>query len=56
MDNKQCENHCPKCNGENIDWGDIEVYDGGIYQKCVCEDCDCIFKEYYKYADTEITE
>jgi len=50
---RKCENHCPKCNSENISsigtcFADV------VYQKLVCKDCGCGFKEYYKYSDTEI--
>jgi len=50
---KKCENHCPSCNSDDIDWGD-HVHGDVIYQKAVCNECDCDFKEYYKYSDTEI--
>ena len=52
----KCENHCPKCNSENILWGIVEVGDCVIYQPATCNDCGCTFKEYYKYTDTEISD
>lgn len=53
---KECENHCPKCDSDIVDWGDIEPYDGGIYQNCVCKECDCVFREYFTYINTEIID
>ena len=52
MDNKQCENHCPKCNSGDIDFWDIEIGDV-IYYPATCKECGCNFKEYFIYSDTE---
>jgi len=52
----KCENHCPKCNSEDIDWADKDWFDDGAYQKATCNECGCEFKEYYKYSNTEIEE
>ena len=48
-----CEHHCPKCNSDDIEWGDF-VNGDVIYQRGTCNVCDCEFKEYFKYSDTEI--
>ena len=51
---KQCENYCPKCGSENINWGTIEVLgDSKTWQKAICEDCGCNFHECYEYKETE---
>ncbi|MCK5615787.1 hypothetical protein KAR91_78715 [Candidatus Pacearchaeota archaeon] len=52
MNTKQCENFCPKCGGNGIEWGLKEIGDV-IYQPATCLDCSCEFKEYYEYAETE---
>jgi len=55
MKSKKCENKCPKCGaGENeIEWGDKEWFDDGAYQDATCKKCECEFREYYTYSDTE---
>ena len=53
---KKCENHCPRCNSENIFWDVLEHTGAVIYQPAKCNSCGCQFKEYYAYSDTEITE
>lgn len=50
----KCENHCPKCNSLNIEWGIKDVQDDSIYQGGICEDCDCMFTEIFTYSHTEI--
>jgi len=50
--NKKCENYCPKCGSDDIDWGDFITGDV-VYQRATCK-CGCEFKEYYEYSDTEI--
>ncbi len=55
MLNKKCENHCPDCGATDpdIEWGDKEWFDDGAYQTATCKKCNCEFKEYYKYSETE---
>ena len=51
---KECENHCPKCNSENIEWSAKDIQDNSIYQNATCQDCSCEFTEYWGYIYTEI--
>ncbi|MCD6436387.1 MAG: hypothetical protein J7L15_08405 [Clostridiales bacterium] len=51
--NKKCENRCPACNSENIDWGDTDICETETFQEGSCEECGCDFKEYSAYKETE---
>jgi len=53
---KQCLNHCPKCNATDpdIEWGDKEYGYDDIWQSATCKKCSCEFREVYRYAFTEI--
>ena len=53
MTSKECENHCPKCNSEDIKWDSIVVGDNVIYYPATCYKCGCEFKEYFQYSDTD---
>lgn len=37
---KHTPGHCPKCNSENIIYGNMEVYDESIGYHLYCNDCD----------------
>ena len=52
MNTAKCENYCPKCGSKEIEFGICEVGDV-IYYPATCIDCDCEFKEYFTYAETE---
>ena len=52
----ECENYCPKCDSEDIEWGLKEIQDDVIYQNATCQSCGCMFTEYWKYHHTEIDE
>lgn len=54
MKTKKCENYCPECGSDNINWGAIEILgDSEAWQKAICEDCNCNFHECYSYRETE---
>jgi hypothetical protein len=53
MSGLQCENHCPKCNSDDISSIDT-CFSDVVYQKLTCNKCGCEFKEYFTYSDTEI--
>jgi len=42
------ENHCVKCNSDNIIYGGFEVQDNYGYYEYTCQDCEYEGKEYYK--------
>ena len=52
---KKCFNCCPNCGATDpdIEWGEKHWMDDGAYQDAECRRCDCYFKEYYQYTDTE---
>ncbi len=59
MEEKNCENHCPKCNSDEIDWGITESEnDGWMKQRGNCNKCDCHFYEVseLRYDSTVIEE
>ena len=43
---------CPKCNSDNIDWGEKEHSTTIIWQEAICLDCNCKFEEVYEYQYT----
>ena len=47
---KQCENQCPKCGSEDIEWSNMEY--AGPSQSAVCNTCECSFVEHYEYTET----
>jgi hypothetical protein len=49
---KKCENTCPNCGSENIEWDDKEWNDSGCQQDAFCNDCECSFTECYEYSKT----
>jgi len=51
-----CENHCPKCDGEDIEWSLKDIQDNIIYQNAECRSCGCLFTEIWQYHHTEIDE
>lgn len=53
IENKQCEGNCPRCGSTDIDYEAIKLGDGAMYYPGRCNDCNCSFKEYLKYSDTE---
>lgn len=50
----KCENHCPKCNSDNIEWAMKDIQDDVIYQNAQCQDCQTEFTEQYRYSHTTI--
>jgi len=55
---KKCEGHCPKCNGENINWHDSEIKDEMVIYEAHCDNCNIDFTEEHKlvYNITVIQE
>jgi len=53
---KQCRDFCPNCGADvdNTDWGDMNTDANSVWQKCVCQKCNCVFNEVYEYTHTEI--
>lgn len=56
IQSKRCENYCPKCESNNVDWGDTHYTNNENYQEAVCLDCGCEFKEWRAYIETEWLE
>ncbi len=52
---KVCEDYCPKCGSEDIDWGQKEIGDI-LSQSATCNTCGCKFIEYYAYSETNWQE
>lgn len=56
---KKCENHCPFCNGTDLDWGArYSVGDGWEHQRVTCLTCNKCFVDVVElvYRNTLITE
>ena len=49
----QEQGKCPKCQGENINYGPAELIDEAVRFETVCEDCKCEFYEYYSLSFSE---
>ncbi len=59
MEEKNCENHCPKCDSDDIHWELRESEaDGWIKQRGNCSECNCNFYEVseLRYDSTIIEE
>ncbi len=56
INEKECFNHCPKCNATDpdIEWGEKEWDGDCAWQNAICKKCGCEFREVYQYAFTEI--
>jgi len=52
---KECFNHCPKCNATDpdIDWEDKDWGGSCAWQNATCKKCGCEFSEVYQYGFTE---
>ena len=53
---KRCENMCPRCESEKINWGMKDYTDSLIFQNGKCEDCGLDFTEEYTYTRTSVNE
>ena len=55
MLSKKCYNYCPDCGATDpdIEWGDKKWVDEWGFQEAICKKCNCNFREYYKYFETE---
>jgi len=56
MNEKKCESHCPEGNSADIVWDVSDWTDGGPCQDGVCQKCNCLFREWYKYDITTYSE
>ena len=52
----RCENQCPRCHGEKIDWGMKDYSDSLVFQNAKCEECGLDFTEEYCYTRTSVNE
>jgi hypothetical protein len=55
---KKAEGICPKCQSENINYGEREQYDKMFEWDCTCRNCGLLFTEVYElvYCNTQIPE
>ena len=55
MESKKCGGCCPECGAkdDSITWGVIYLVDNQIFRPATCMLCNCIFKEWYTYDETE---
>ena len=44
---------CPKCGGEEIEYGASEIQDNQLYYSAVCASCSCSFREWYNLVFSE---
>ena len=47
---------CPKCGLENLNYGDSELTDVGLYYLYTCNDCGFKGQEWYKLVFTDHTD
>ena len=47
-------NHCPWCNSEKLNWGDLDSLESYIFQKMMCLDCELEWDTEYKIHRYEL--
>lgn len=47
---------CPICQSDNINFGDSELIKDDLYYRCDCNECQAVFKEWYKVTYIGMTE
>ena len=52
----RCENLCPECWTDDIEWSTKDVQDSMVFQNAKCNKCGCEFTEEYHYTRTVIDE
>ena len=49
---KKCQNKCPKCGSDDIEWENFQDADDCPHIKGFCYDCRFNFQEIYEYSVT----
>ena len=53
---KVCQGKCPKCESENLEWGNTEIDGQSLGYEFECNDCGCQGTEWYDLVYVETTD